>query len=51
MNGPIHEVPCSRPHGSEARGIAFEQVALGNDKSHGPESTVCRSREHSSAYG
>ena len=26
MNGPIHEVPLA-PRGSEARGIAFEQVA------------------------
>ncbi len=26
MNGPIHEVTPLAPRGSEARGIAFEQV-------------------------
>jgi hypothetical protein len=31
MNGPIHEVPRSRPRGSEARGIAFEQVQVAED--------------------
>ena len=27
MNGPIHEVPRSRPAGAKRGGIAFEQVA------------------------
>jgi Tol biopolymer transport system component len=27
MNGPIHEVPRSRPAGAKRAGIAFEQVA------------------------